>query len=692
MTTPRHLFVDRLSIMSLWPVLRRGHGAHTVWTFDGASRVGLACLRLAQWLRLTRASVRRVEAHVGMIHHSDGTSVYPDVCKQVRDLTERIRREHLANHPLIRALKGMWEPARVEFHFARQTEREIKRELLRIALTGWLLDEPLRCSRREGLLLIRQGRWTDAVRRQAQACGLPLASYWAVEGLGHQAQRVWRIAQEATRKGFRRLWKRTPDRQQTVDETPQPRTEPFNRTIAVQYGHGRLDLDSSRRTELFWLLHDHKPAAEILLYNYVGEQPMSEQNRQALAARGVHVIGRGPGAIAWAPTRRVLVFAMRATWKIVVGVWSCLRRRRRVALRDLLTVLELAWSSAYWQDFYASHRVAVSVANPHAHVGQILGLDAAGGVAVAYQHSASNLIFPALALSSGEHVQAVWSPRFEASVWRSLHSPTRAYVLTGAIMDGRWADRSDVRQRVGAARRRLEQAGARFVIAFFDENAADQWELPAPIREAVADYEFLLNWLRQDPTLGVIIKPKKSSPILMQRLGPIASRLQEALETGRCLLMGSETLFSDVFPAEAALMADVSIGKLVGTTAALEARLGGSKAVLIDTEAFRQHPIHVWGRDRVVFDTWSALRATVEAFRRSPAEAAEFGEWGQALRAFDPWCDGQGARRLAQLVTRLHRAVEGGLTPGQAVATVVRAESDATSVERDAIGLEVAVR
>jgi hypothetical protein len=336
-----------------------------------------------------------------------------------------------------------------------------------------------------------------------------------------------------------------------------------------------------------------------------------------------------------------------------------------VRAADVTALLRLAWTAAYWQDFFSTQGVVVSVANPHAHVGQVLGLEAAGGVAIAYQYSASNLIAPSLQLSSGEHIRTVLSERFE-ELWRALELPGAVYARTGPIGAADAAPGGPMWARAMAGRQRMAQAGARFVVAYFDENSADRWDLPCPNSDAAADYAALLAWLRDDPSLGLVMKVKKSYN-LFDRLGPVADDLRAAVASGRCALLGAETLYSDVFPTEAALMADVCIGKLVGTTAALEAHPAGRPVILVDTEGYRDHPFYRWGEGSVVFPSWEQARAAVEQRRRDQSAGAGFADWSSGIAVLDPYDDGQGADRLSRVVLAAWRALAAGGTRDEAL-------------------------
>jgi len=400
-----------------------------------------------------------------------------------------------------------------------------------------------------------------------------------------------------------------------------------------------------------------------VLYGYATDHPFNN-TLEALQAQGIRVFGHGPGVPAWLPTGRAFVVFLETALNLILKTMGCLVRGKRVGGSFLVAFLELAWAYAYWLDFFSTNRVRVNVGTGPAHVGQILALDALRGVGVTYQHSASNLIFPTLLLTSGEHVQCVFSSAFE-QLWRSLGAPVQQYLHTGFIYDGAWQAVRHSR-RIASTRRRLEEHGARFILGFFDENSVDRWDIPAPHDEAARDYEYLLTWLLADPTLGLVFKPKRSVD-LFQRLDRIAGLIERAKQTGRCVFLTSEPLVGSVFPAEAALMADVCIGKLVGVTAAFEARLAGKPTILIDGEGLTQHPFYSWARGTVVFGDWPSAHTAIEQYRSSPVSSPEFGDWSPGLDDLDPFRDGKASVRLGQYIGWLSEALKQGASPQEAL-------------------------
>jgi hypothetical protein len=196
----------------------------------------------------------------------------------------------------------------------------------------------------------------------------------------------------------------------------------------------------------------------------------------------------------------------------------------------------------------------------------------------------------------------------------------------------------------------------------------DRWDCSYSNESAADDYEFLLKWLLADQELGIVFKPKKSIN-LFHRIDRVSGLIDRAKETGRCKFLMSDTPYGSCFPAEAAKIADVCIGKLSGSTAALEASLTGVPTLLIDTDGIRSHPLYSLGFGRVVFDNWNTLKAAIEQYRSSADAYPELGDWSLMLRDFDPFQDGQATLRMRHYLHWVCEAFKQGASKETALKT-----------------------
>jgi hypothetical protein len=258
-------------------------------------------------------------------------------------------------------------------------------------------------------------------------------------------------------------------------------------------------------------------------------------------------------------------------------------------------------------------------------------------------------------VQTGEDVQFVFS-RWMEQTWRSIGAPYRSYVHVGYLYDTAFQELREA-ERVQYVRQQLRSQGVQFILCYLDELSS------------VEEYEYFLHWVLEDPTLGIVFKPKHPEA-LFRRINRISGLVEQAKQTGRCVFLSNVAGGrSKVFPAEAALMSDLCIGILLGTTAALEARLAGTPTLLMDLHHMYNHPFYHWGAGKVVFDKWDALRAAVERYRADPQAYPEFGNWSQALNDLDPFQDGQASIRIGQYIGWIYNALQQGASKQEALQT-----------------------
>ena len=660
----RVLFVDKITHSSLWRVWALGRSAETIWHFDPITPSGQRWLRIFRWLGLIRAQVSPIEHHIGQVRNEAGENELAKLLGYTRDICTQIRREQLERNPLIDAMGSIWERSKLLLYFEKLAEYEARMECLRIGLIEWILRTQYPTMPTQCILLIENKQWFPYLDAHARSQGIRLESYRhrsVLTVLARSSIRFLVFSMMVLRYMSKALLRRMRVTPVAIgSRLPSDKTAADQRSegskIAIHYFHRKLGFDPSERNEFFWLNGSGISTSEVILYDYVSDQPLDTETIEQLGLRGIQLVGIAPGVSAWKPTSLMRAVGLRVQLKLVLSILSCLARRQKVSFYFLRTLSGLAQSYAYWYDFFSTNGVRVNVATLNTTVGQVLALDALNGVSAGYQYTASNLNYP-YPLSDGETVQFVFSPLFER-LWRTFETPTDNFVHTGFIYDNAIKEAQDL-GRIGETRKRLQAHGVRFILCFFDENSINRWHVYAWDNEAADDYEFLLNWLLSDPTLGIVFKPKHS-PTLFQRIARISDLTEQARRTGRCEFLTSDHIIGSVYPAEAALMADVCIGTLGGTTAALEARLAGLPTVMVDTQGFRTHPFYAWGRDRVVFDDWESLRAAIEQYRAAPEANPDFGNWSPAINDFDPFQDGQASLRMGHYIQWIYEALKQG--------------------------------
>jgi hypothetical protein len=219
---------------------------------------------------------------------------------------------------------------------------------------------------------------------------------------------------------------------------------------------------------------------------------------------------------------------------------------------------------------------------------------------------------------------------------------SRHMLVSGCFLTGRSNPqaRDEAQSMVSDFRKR----GVDYVLAIFDTSTpTSNFHL------------FLLEWLIEDPKLGLLIKSKgrKSWDELIgptsadDRLGEI---LQRARDTQRIHRMSSY-----VSPGDTALAADfaIGVGSLSSTAAAA---LQGARVFFVDYERIDQGPqnlyaiFHSLGLNRCIFYDLETVKREVLKYAANPKSNPHLGDASPILHRLDSFCDSGASRRIAEYV------------------------------------------
>jgi len=262
---------------------------------------------------------------------------------------------------------------------------------------------------------------------------------------------------------------------------------------------------------------------------------------------------------------------------------------------------------------------------------------------ISYQYSNMGKVGPHMMTTAD--VMAMFSPLYHDRWMRDGIGPGR-FIDTGYVFDGAF---SRLRKRADQHRRRLETAGARFILCYFDENAFEgKYELvtQGDLRDEIMA---LMNRVVNDPSLGLVVKSQfqRNAP---SRLSKVATLRAAAEATGRYIELSHGSVRNIVFPAEAALAADLVVGHAVGATAPLEAALAGARAILLNPYGMKTENDALYAKADIVYPSLDAALEAIRDYRERKPERAGLGDWSPILPHFDPFRDGQAGRRLRALV------------------------------------------
>jgi hypothetical protein len=260
-----------------------------------------------------------------------------------------------------------------------------------------------------------------------------------------------------------------------------------------------------------------------------------------------------------------------------------------------------------------------------------------------YQYSNMGRVGPHMLTTAD--AMAMFSPLYHDRWKRDGIGPGR-FIDTGYVFEGAF---KHLKERAGDHRRRMQAAGARFILCYFDENAFEgKYELVthADLREEITA---LLNLVLTDSHIGLIMKSQfqRHSP---RQLGQVASLRAAAEATGRYVELSHGSVRNIVFPAEAAMAADMVLGHAVGATAPLEAALAGTRAILLNPYGIKNENDAIYARADILYPSLETALEAIGDYRAGKPEKAGLGDWSSILAHFDSFRDGQAGQRLKKLL------------------------------------------
>jgi hypothetical protein len=194
------------------------------------------------------------------------------------------------------------------------------------------------------------------------------------------------------------------------------------------------------------------------------------------------------------------------------------------------------------------------------------------------------------------------------------------------------------RDEAAELRDSLRSLGVDYTIALFDNVHG------ANVAHSTANMErfylTFLDWLLEDPNLGIVIKSKK--PSVLQRLPRVLPILERAEATGRCIRLENE--FGRL-PVDASFASDISVGIGI-SSAVVEAAIAGCLAIHCDLTHLRSHEFYGWGYERIIFDDLDRLLTVMKVHKSNSADNPELGDWTPFLDRLDPFRDGRAGERM----------------------------------------------
>lgn len=415
--------------------------------------------------------------------------------------------------------------------------------------------------------------------------------------------------------------------------------------VAVDiYGQFNLDHPELHSDLFFW--HQSSLRGEDMLLTFANpHDPIDKVKFAALSRQGMKSVALSPGAatVSEVPVFSRSVASMELTAERTYTIESLQNSPEGVSLTRKLADYQSIRD--YWSNLFNHFNTKVYVTwykfdGNHCAIAD--ALEKLGGITAIYQRSYQPYPYPQATVSAD--LSFVYSQSM-SEVERSSDSEIRYLITTGYLGDHRIPL---LRERSGSVRHQLKSNGATHILAFFDENSAEDTRWNTGHNLVRENYEFLLEKVLTEPWLGLIIKPKNPGS-LRRRLGPEAELLNRAIATGRCFVYEAGILQGFHTPVEAALEADLVVhGHLCAATAGMEAALAGVPTLLMDREGCTESPINQLGIGNVIFKDWEEMWEACSRNWFKDGGLPGFGDWSLMLEELDPFRDGRAAERMGE--------------------------------------------
>ena len=234
------------------------------------------------------------------------------------------------------------------------------------------------------------------------------------------------------------------------------------------------------------------------------------------------------------------------------------------------------------------------------------------------------------------HVFFLWGPH-DAKICLDAKSTSQHLLLAGCAITEMTSNATH-RELAQTTSVSLRERGAKYILALFDGST------PSP-----NFYRFFLEWLIDDPSLGLLIKPKKSK--WRAAYDGLDGLFERAQATGRV-----HAFDRSMWPADVALATDFAIG-LSQLSATVVSALAGARVINLDYARLGQHvltkpyaTLHTLGENRCVFYDHETLKKAVLDYVRDPSSNPHLGDATPVLDQFDPFRDGKACQRIGEYV------------------------------------------
>ncbi|MFQ5685284.1 MAG: hypothetical protein ACE5GV_01355 [Candidatus Scalindua sp.] len=409
-----------------------------------------------------------------------------------------------------------------------------------------------------------------------------------------------------------------------------------------------ISLDRSYRTQPHWLFkEDGKPPFRTIIIQK-GSMGRMTVNIESLREKGITLISK--------KNMYLLTRRYRSSHPVQNSLHKFMRKCVLLSIFGSSTEVGVAFMvanllySANCLAFFCKRsnvRAFMTCENymKEADAMQIIAL-ALGITTVSYQYSNMGRIGPLMKTTAD--VMLTFSSLYH-QLWIKNSIAPKKFVNIGYTFDTSFRS---VSERASAHRSQLIDSGVEFIICYFDENHSNNKYHLINEQGHCSELLALLRFVLDDKSLGLVVKTQfqRNSP---QNLEAIADVYSATKATGRYLELDYGCHRNIVFPAEASLVADITIGHAVGATASLEAALTGVRSIILNPYGIKGENDALYDQTDIVYPSMATALKAIRSFRSNPSDHTGLGDWSKIIDQFDPFRDGNAGHRMRSFLEKI---------------------------------------
>lgn len=630
-------WLDKLSVLSLWCIVRQGTSKNILIRFTERRRIGWLFFLCLKFFGIITGSAAKIKYNMSDMRLPNGEALYYDCYRIASEMSISVVKE-LSTLPVYRLLSSMFPKDKVSLYFEKMVHRDIFPLIRMFCVARWHVTND------------NDGYFRHYIVWPSNGFFGELRHNWPGEEVsleGYDSLSVF--------AGIRSLMKAAYNYGQDIFAAIRPKgLRPGSSQkpcIAVHYAEG---IDLKRRSDLFWQPDSNIAPERILIYfDRSYNHAITKEHARQIESNGMQWLN-----LCW---RMDVPFSIKNVWReplrkghLSGAFKNNAGRIKFISKTDrwlLKAGIALCKDVEYWRSFYRMFNIKIhidAVEGGLQNIAQNIALDFAGGIRIGKQRSEWPCLVSDLSGCYPDHVFFSWNSQAPMFLEKNRNSNDYC-VVSGFPYDYTFSEHMEKNRHI---QKSLRDKGVKFAIALYDNMYGNDFHFSKDMMASF--YEKFLKWLIKDREIGLIIKSKK--PQILHGMAEISGLLNTAKATGRCIVMDS---VYGRLPSEAAFAADMAVG--IGVSSALsEAVIAGLRGVNCDLTKVHSHPYYQWGYNKIIFDDIDKLMDVMRRFKEYPESEQGFGDFSAVIDRLDPFRDGQAGKRVGTYMRWFLEAIDAG--------------------------------